>query len=87
MRAHFSDGLEISVICEKYKIQPVQFYRWKKEFIDNAESAFETKTRGPVAHKSNTKVDNLETKLKEKDSVIAELLEEHLKLKKKVGEN
>ena len=87
MRDHFSNDIEVSAICEKYEIQPIQFYRWKKELFENAELAFETKKRGPVVHKISSKVDNLESKIKEKDSVIAELLEDHMKLKKKVGAN
>lgn len=86
MRSFFGDDLNISDICAKYEIQPVQFYRWKKEFLENADLAFDIKKRGPVPQKANSKVTNLEDKIRKKNDIIAELLEVHLKLKKKVGE-
>lgn len=86
MRSFFDDELKISDICIKYEIQPIQFYRWRKEFFINADQAFDTKKRGPVPKKANTKVANLEEEIRKKNDVIAELLEVHLKLKKKFGE-
>ncbi len=85
MRSFFGDNTSVSDICTKYKIQPIQFYRWREEFLLNAELAFDVKKRGPVPKKANTKVAKLEDTVKEKNTVIAELLEVHLKLKKKFG--
>jgi hypothetical protein len=74
----------VPAICEKYRIHPHQFYRWKKLFFEKAVDVFNTK------HDDNTeqkKIAQLQNRLNDRNDVIAELLEENLKLKKSVGES
>jgi predicted RNase H-like nuclease (RuvC/YqgF family) len=53
-------------------------------FFENGAAAFETQksTEQKQRHK---KISSLETKLAHKDQVIAEIMEEHIKLKKSSG--
>ena len=60
-----------------------QFYQWKKELFEGAAAIFSTKRSKKSEQK---RITSLEEKLKDRTEVIAELLEENLKLKKFNGE-
>ena len=83
VREHFEKGISVPDICEKYSIHPNQFYRWKKELF---EGAVETFSRKQSKKFTKDKVTKLEERLKDRNEVIAELLEENIKLKKESGE-
>ena len=86
LRRRLVDGVEVSELCEEYGIQPTVFYRWQKEFFENGELAFE-KPKGKKQQKhEDRKIEALEKKLRKKDEVLAELMEEHINLKKNLGE-
>ncbi len=81
----------VSEICAELEIAPNQFYRWQAELFDHAAMAFETKNRGIPRHSPEAelsrKVEALEKRLAQKDVVIAEMAEECVTLKKKLGPN
>jgi transposase-like protein len=79
VRLHLLEQRPLSDLCEEYEILPSQFYDWQKRLFENGEAAFETKGESDRRCKEFTE------KLAEKDSVIAEILEEHLRLKKGLG--
>ena len=61
------------------------FYRWQKEFFENGAAAFQGK--GRVDHQAEqVRIEYLEKKIQRKDEVLAELMSEHLALKKELGE-
>ena len=61
------------------------FYRWQKEFFENGAAAFETKTR-VSRQPEQERIEYLEKKIQTKDEVLAELMAEHIALKKSIGE-
>jgi len=85
LRRHLIDRVAISQLCDEYKLRPTIFYRWQKQFFENGAAAFSTPER-----KSNSaleeKLASLESKLTVKNEVLSELMEEHIKLKKELGE-
>ena len=85
LRRHLLDKVPVSELCEEYGIAPTVFYRWQKQLFEGAASLFERQTprkdRG-----SEGKVQALTAKLQKKDEVLAELMEEHVALKKSLGE-
>jgi len=83
LREHLEKNISIADICDKYRIHPNQLYRWRKELFENAVAIFTT-TRG--RNKKATATNELEHKIKQRNEVIAELLQENLKLKKFSGE-
>ncbi len=83
LREHFEKNISIPDICEKYRIHPNMMYRWKKELF---EGAIETFSQKRVRKSEKNKTVKLEERLKNRNEVIAELLEENLKLKKFNGE-
>lgn len=87
LRLHLLEKLPISEVCEKHQIIPTQFYQWQKIFFDHGAAAF-AKASGPKAtSQAEQKIAKLEDKLKTKDEVIAEIMAEHICLKKELGES
>ena len=58
---------------------------WQKQFFENGAAAFEQTRSAPEKHQER-RIAALQDKLQRKNEVVAELLEEHVKLKKVLGE-
>ncbi len=61
------------------------FYRWQKELFENATAALERRPRR-LSDAKDRRISLLEEKLQRKNEVLSELMEEHIKLKKELGE-
>jgi len=83
VREHFEKNISVPDICEKYSIHPNQFYRWKKALFEGAVEIFQRTQSKSI---TKDKVSKLEARIKNRNEVIAELLEENIKLKKEAGE-
>jgi transposase len=90
LRRHLLEKVPVSDLCEELHIAPSLFYLWQRDFFENGQAAFTTKSDGRHAHKAEAvkdqKIEALEAKIRRKDEVLAELLEEHVTLKKSCGE-
>lgn len=87
LRRHLSDKVPVSDLCEEYKLQPSVFYQWQRQLLDHAARALEPpRRRDRHEKKLESKIETLETRLRRKDSVIAEISEEFVKVKKELGE-
>lgn len=87
LREHLLDKTPISAVCEKRRITPTQFYQWQKTFFEHGAAAF-AKAPGPRAtHQGEQRLTQLQEKLQRKDEVIAEIMAEHIVLKKCLGES
>ena len=88
VKEHLVDGVSISDLCDRHHIQPTQFYLWQKQLFENGTAAFEQTARGRKAgtDAKDRKIAALEAKLLTKNEVLAELMEEHVQLKKELGE-
>jgi len=60
-------------------------YRWQKEFFENGAAAFQAKARSDHQAEQE-RIDFLQKKIQRKDEVLAELMAEHIALKKELGE-
>lgn len=78
LKEYFEKQMSVADICEKHRVHPNRFYQWKKDLFENATELFSRK-RG---RNKKSQASVLEAKLKDRNEVIAELLEENLKLKK-----
>jgi transposase-like protein len=85
LRRHFLEKVPISDLCEKTGIHPTVFYRWQKEFFENGAAAFQGKAR-TNQKAERERIEYLEKKIQTKDEVLAELMAEHVALKKSLGE-
>jgi transposase-like protein len=85
LRRHLLDKVPLSKLCEEIKIQPTVFYRWQKLFFEKGALVFGQQP-DKDQEQLQRKVSQLEEKLKVKNEVLSELMEEHLALKKSLGE-
>src|SRR5580692_405665 len=85
LRRHLVEKEPISKLCDELGLQPTVFYRWQKEFFENGAAAFQAK--GRTDHQAEQeRIEYLEKKIRRKDEVLAELMGEHIALKKELGE-
>jgi len=85
LRRHLIDHVAVSDICDEHRLSPALFYLWQKQFFENGPAAFERKNAAPEGRLHRT-IAALRDKLQRKNEVVAELMEEHIKLKKELGE-
>src|ERR1041385_3535996 len=85
LRRHLLEKEPISKLCDELGLQPTVFYRWQKEFFENGAAAFEQRVR-PNHSAEQERIAYLEKKIQTKDEVLAELMAEHVRLKKDIGE-
>ena len=90
VREHLLEGIPVSALVDKHKIHAVQFYQWQKLLFEEGAVVFERKPNSHNVRRQESakdeKIEQLEAKIKSKNDVMAELLEEHIKLKKERGE-
>lgn len=84
LRLHLVEGKAISEICAENELQVNMFYRWQKEFFENGAAAFEAR-KAPTTDGRDRRIRELEEKLADRDEGIAELMMEHVRVKKKLG--
>jgi transposase-like protein len=87
LKRHLIDKIPVSDLCDELDIYPNQLYGWLKEFFENGQAAFDNGRKSKaVEDAKDRKIEQLEAKLQRRDSVMAELMEEHTLLKKELGE-
>ena len=85
LRRHLLEQEQVSKLCDELGLAPTAFYRWQKELFENGAAAFQSKAR--ANHQAEQeRIEYLEKKIQRKDEVLAELMEEHVALKKSLGE-
>jgi transposase-like protein len=75
--AGMEPNVEVSELCRREGLNPVQYYTWKKQLLGSASRVFEDK-RG----RSNAQELRREAELQRLKNVIAEITAENLDLKK-----
>lgn len=85
LKRHLVEGVPVSDLCDELQLNPNVFYAWQKQLFENGASAFQ-RSRKPQVDPRNRRIEQLEAKLTQKNEVLAELLEEHVALKKALGE-
>lgn len=85
LRRHLLEQEPVSKLCDELGLQPTVFYRWQKEFFENGAAAFQAKARSDHQAEQE-RIAYLEKKMQRKDEVLAELMAEHIALKKELGE-
>ncbi len=89
LKRHFVGKEDISKICQEEDIQATQFYRWQAMLFEDGAAVFQRKNGHAERREllvAKEKADALEAKLQKKNEVLSELMEEHVKLKKELGE-
>jgi len=85
LKRYLVEKVPMSDLCDEYGVHPTQVYRWQKQLFENAAGAFQ-RTNKRAENTKDRKIAALEEKLVKKNEVVAELLEDHVQLKKELGE-
>ena len=78
LREHLEQQVPIGKLCEQYNLHPNLIYLWKKELFQGALETFSKRKNTS----EDEKISRLEEKLKDRDSLISEIIEDNLRLKK-----
>lgn len=84
LRELLENKVQIGELSEKYGIHPNVIYNWKKTLFEKGEQLFDDR-REKTSNKAEEKISRLEAKLKDKDSLISELVEDNVRLKKNMN--
>jgi transposase-like protein len=83
LREVVEDGKAVSTVANEHELNPNLILSWRKQMVEGAMSIFQI-TRKDISEKANEqRIRELETKLLERENLIAELAQENLGLKKK----
>ena len=85
LKRYLVEKVPMSDLCDEYGLQPSQIYHWQKQVFENAQVLFQ-RTNRRAEDAKDRKIAALEEKLVKKNEVVAELLEDHVQLKKELGE-
>ena len=85
LREHLINKVPVSDLCDQHDINPRLFYYWQKTMFENMPSVFESHKGSEVSllRKQN---DALKAKLAHKDTVIGQIMEDYVAVKKSLGE-
>ncbi len=86
LRRHLMEKIPVSDVCDEVGIHPTLFYRWQKELFEHGAAALGRRSDDGQHRRLEQKLAALRKKLADKDEVIAEIMESHLRLKKSLGE-
>jgi transposase-like protein len=81
LRDHLINKAAVSDLCDKHNINPTLYYKWQKIMFENMPILFESKKDAEVS-KLRTQNEALREKLAHKDSVISEIMEAYIVIKK-----
>ena len=85
LRRHLIDKVAVADLCDELGLNPNVFYKWQKQFFENGAAAFARDDKR-TKNANDRRVRLLQEKLQKKNEVVAELMEEHIQLKKELGE-
>ncbi len=89
VRRHLLENVPVSDLCDEFEIHATQYYAWQRQLFEDAAVLFERKPNKANQRRqqdaNEKKISQLEEKLQKKNEVVAELLEEHIQLKKATG--
>lgn len=93
LKKHLLEKKPISEVCQAHGISPTLFYRWQQEFFEKGALTFQRSNSKHGQNADQRQLKKLEAELAQKDirlieknEVLAELMEAHVKLKKSLGE-
>lgn len=91
LRRHLADKVPVSDLCDEYHIQPTVFYLWQRQALERLSEVLQdgrtARGQTQALATERARLSALEAKLAKKDAIIAEVSEEYLALKNKLGES
>ena len=84
LREHLENQIQISELSRRYGVKPNLIYKWKKQLFEGAVDTF-NRQHERVSQGQSARIGHLEDKIKDKDSLIADVLADNIRLKKKLN--
>jgi transposase-like protein len=86
LRRHLLNKVPVSDLCEELGLRLTVLNRWQKELFENGAAAFQVSgAPEPKVEKKWKRIELLENTVQTKDEVLAELMAEHMALRKHLG--
>ena len=87
VRRHLAGKEPVSDLADDLQVQPSLIHLWVKQLLDQAERAFHRPAGARREEQAQSRqIEQLQAKLVQKNEVISELMQEHVQLKKELGE-
>jgi transposase-like protein len=88
LRRHLLEKKPVSDIGQENNLAVNPFYLWQKQLVENGAAAFDNagKRRQAGADAKDRTIAALQDKLRRNNEVLAELMGEHVQLRKALGE-
>ena len=87
VRRHLAGKEAVSDLADEFGVQPSLIHHWIHQALAQVERAFDRPGgKRRLEEAQERKIDFLEGKLANKNEVIAELMQEHVQLKKELGD-
>ena len=85
LREHLENQVPVSELAENNGIHPNAIYKWKKELFESASAIFSGKHKPRTTPKSSDikKIEELKSILHKRESLITEIVEDNIELRKK----
>ena len=87
LRLHLVEGKSVSDLCYEHGLNPSLFYQWQRQLFEHGTRAFEAPGSDRTQNRLERQIAGLEARLTRKHEVLSELMEEHIRLKKELGES
>ena len=86
LRELLENQIPISQLADKYQVHVNDIYRWKKQLFEGATLTLKSKAgKSKLSSPLGKKIELLEKKLKMRDEVISEIVQENIELKKNIN--
>lgn len=82
LKRHLIEKEPISKVCDEMEIGPSQFYTWQNKLFENAEEALRDSRKKAKGSAEQARIKLLEARVREREEALAELMTEHVALKK-----
>jgi transposase-like protein len=82
LKRHLLEKEPISQVCDEAQIAPTQFYAWQAKLFEHAEEVLRDARGKKPTHPDQQRIQLLEARLREREEALAELMTEHVALKK-----
>lgn len=87
VRRHLVGKEPVSNLADEFGLQPSLIHGWINQVMAQAERAFDRPSgKRRIEEAKERRIAQLEAKLANKNEVIAELMQEHVQLKKELGD-
>ena len=84
IRELLENQVPASDLAERYGVNVNSIYNWRKQLLESAADIFGAKHERQ-SHKADAREAQLEKQLQDKDSLIADLVQDNITLKKKLN--